>query len=69
MFIFNLVLSHLQIYIVLHVLNIDLPQSPELSPEMDFDLFTPLFPSTRHVHINGYIFTYIKDFLVSIQVN
>ena len=62
-------LSHLQIYITWHVLNIDLAQSPELSPVMDFSLFTPPFASTRHVDINGYIFTYNKDVLVSIQVN
>ena len=28
-----------------------------------------LFPSIRHVDINGYIFTYNKDSLVLIQVN
>ena len=53
----------------MHVLNIDLTQSPELSPVMDFALFTPLYPSTRHVDTNGYIFTYNKDFIMSIQVH
>jgi hypothetical protein len=61
--------AEIMLKVVLSIIIIDLAQSPELSPVMDFSLFTPPFASTRHVDINGYIFTYNKDVLVSIQVN